>query len=185
MIDASPYLEQLLPDINIDAQVGQQLYQVLDQAQQLKAQGIIGDKLILELGTNGYFSASQLEQLLETLGPNFEKIVLINTRVPQPWQDPVNQVIASVAHSYPNAVLLDWYDLSAPYPQYFYADDVHLDPQGAQYFANLIVQALDTPTPPPTTTTAPPASTKPSAASMPRSVRRGRRDVLAHTRGQG
>ena len=61
MVDAAPYLQQLLPGIAIDAQVGQQLYQVQAAVPQLKAEGVVGNRLILELGTNGPYSAAQLQ----------------------------------------------------------------------------------------------------------------------------
>ncbi len=146
MVDASPYLQQMLPDIAIDAQVGQQLYQVQAAVPELKAKGVIGNRLILELGTNGPFSVAQLETLLTSLGP-MQRIVLVNTRVPRPWQQQVNATIAAVAQSYPNTVMVDWYAASAPFPQYFYPDGVHLDPDGAKFYASLLVQALNAPLP--------------------------------------
>jgi len=148
MVDAAPYLQQMLPGIVIDAQVGQQLYQVQNTVAQLKANGDIGNRLILELGTNGPYSVTQLRTLLNSLGP-MQKIVLVNTRVPRPWQTTVNSTMATVAQSYPDVTLLNWYADSAAYPQYFYPDGVHLDPQGAQYYASLIVQALEAPLPKP------------------------------------
>jgi peptidoglycan/LPS O-acetylase OafA/YrhL len=146
MVDAAPYLQASLPGVTIDAQVGQQLYQVQNAVTQLKAEGAVGNRLILELGTNGPFSAGQLETLLSSLGPS-QKVVLVNTRVPQPWQAQVNDTIADVAQTYPNTVLVDWYDDSAAYPQYFYPDGVHLDPAGAKAYAALLVQALEAPLP--------------------------------------
>ena len=147
LVDAAPYLQQMLPGIVIDAQVGQQLYQLQGEVAQLKSAGDIGNKLILELGTNGYYSVTQLEDLLKALGP-MERIVLVNTRETRPWEQAVNQTIAAVAHSYPNTTMVDWYDDSASDPQYFYPDGVHLDPAGAQYYASLLVQALDAPSSP-------------------------------------
>lgn len=146
MVDAAPYLQQMLPGIVIDAQVGQQLYQVQNDVAQLKADGNIGDKLILELGTNGPYSPQQLVTLLQSLGP-MKRIVLVNTRVPRSWQDQVNATIAQVAATYPNTVMVNWYADSATHLQDFYPDGVHLNPPGAQYYASLIVQALDQPSP--------------------------------------
>jgi hypothetical protein len=157
LIDAAPYLQALLPGVAIDAQVGQQLYQVQSQVPQLKGEGAVGNRLILELGTNGPYSPEQLETLLNSFGP-LQRIVLVNTRVPRSWQDQVNATIATVARTYPNTTVVDWYADSAAYPQYFYPDGVHLDADGAKYYASLLVQALDTPGPGPTTTstTSPP-----------------------------
>ncbi len=144
MVDAAPYIRQMLPGAVIDARVGQQLYQLQSEVPQLKRQGEIGDELILELGTNGYYSATQLESFLRSLGP-MRRIVLVNTRETRPWQTGVNQSIATVGHVYPDTTVVDWHAISANAPQYFYPDGVHLDPQGAQYYASLLVHALEAP----------------------------------------
>ena len=144
MVDAAPYLQALLPGITVDAQVGLQLYQV-DPAQ-LKAEGIVGNRLILELGTNGPYSAAQLDALLTALGP-MQRIVLVNTAVPRPWQQEVNSTIASFAAAHPNAVVVDWSTESADCSQCLYPDGVHLDPAGAKYYASLMAAALSAPLP--------------------------------------
>ncbi|MGH9091473.1 MAG: acyltransferase family protein [Acidimicrobiales bacterium] len=146
MIDAAPYLQQMLPGIVIDAKVGQHLTQVQATVGSLLAAGDIGTRLVLELGTNGPYTTTQLDALLGSLPP-MKKVVLVNTRVPKTWQTEVNATIAAVAQSRPNVTLVNWYADSASTPQYFYTDGVHLNPQGAQYYASLIVQALDAPTP--------------------------------------
>ncbi len=155
LVDATTYLKQMLPGIVIDAQIGQQLTQVQSDVPQLKANGDIGTRLILELGTNGFYSPTQLETLLNSLGP-MKRIVLVNTRETRPWETQVNQTIAQVAHSYPNTTMVDWYAASANTPQYFQPDGVHLTTTGAKYYATLIAQALEAPRPPPP---APPSTT--------------------------
>ena len=160
LVDAAPYLEATLPGVVIDARVGQQLYQVQQQVAQLKGEGAVGNRLILELGTNGPYSPQQLEALLNAFGP-MQRIVLVNTRVPRSWQDQVNATIATVAKDYPNTTVVDWYADSAAYPQYFYPDGVHLDVAGAKYYASLLVQALEAPSPSsPTTAPHPPGTSK-------------------------
>jgi hypothetical protein len=154
MIDAAPYLRQLLPGIEIDAIVGQQLYQVLAQAPRLRKEGVVGNRLILELGTNGGYSPTQLTTLLHELGP-MRRIVLVNAHVDRPWEQEVNQTIATVAKSYPNVTVVDWYRLGYLHPSYFYPDGIHLNPVGARWFAGILAQAIRMPTP---QQTAPPAS---------------------------
>jgi lysophospholipase L1-like esterase len=145
MVDAAPYLQQLLPGIAIDAQVGQQLTQVQAAVPELKAEGAVGNRLIIELGTNGPYSSAQLESLINSFGPQ-ERIVIVNVRVARPWQQQVNDTISEVAHRYPDARVVDWYDASATTPQYFYPDGVHLDPAGARFYATLIANAVQAPT---------------------------------------
>ena len=142
MIDAAPYLEQMLPGSVIDAQIGQQLYEVQQQVPELKRRGDIGNRLILELGTNGYYSPAQLEGLLRALGP-MRRVVLVNTREARPWEQGVNQTIAIVAKAWPNTTVVNWYGISAHYPQYFEPDQVHLNPEGAKFYASLLVHALE------------------------------------------
>lgn len=163
MIDATPYLRQLLPGIEIDAQVGQQLYQIQSQVPKLRAEGAIGNRLILELGTNGAYSPAQLVDLLHSLGP-MRRIVLVNVRVDRPWEQEVNQTIAAVAKTYPRVTVVDWHALGAVHPGYFYPDGIHLDPVGARYFASLLARAVDGPAP---------ASTSPLPGAPAGSARTG------------
>jgi hypothetical protein len=44
--------------------------------------------------------------------------------------------------------MVDWYGDSAPYPQDFYPDGVHLDPAGARYYASLLARAAQIPSAP-------------------------------------
>lgn len=142
LIDAAPYLDKLLPGIAIDAKVGQQLDQVPPDVPTLRALGAERPVLVIELGTNGPYAAGQLTALLDSMGPP-QHVVLVNTRVPKPWEQQVNSTIATVAHAFPHTTVVDWYTASANHPEYFYPDGVHLDPVGAQRYADLIAQAVD------------------------------------------
>jgi peptidoglycan/LPS O-acetylase OafA/YrhL len=141
MIDAAPYLRQMLPGIVIDAQVGRQLYRSQPVVEALRSHHELGGCVIIELGTNGPFTRDQLVSLLRALGP-VRRILLVNTRVPRSWQGEVNTMLASVAARFPHAVLVNWYRASAGHPGYFWPDGVHLDPTGARAYAEMVVNAL-------------------------------------------
>jgi hypothetical protein len=144
MIDAAPYLEKLLPGIEIDARIGQQIWQVQAAVPKLRREGVIGRRVIVELGTNGTYPPATLVRLLDSLGP-LQRVVLVNTRVPRPWEQSVNATIDEVARTYPHARLVDWFAASAGRPGLFYPDGVHLDPAGAAYYARLIARAVEAP----------------------------------------
>ena len=144
MIDAAPYLRQLLPGIAIDAIEGQQLYQVQAAVAKLRQQGVIGDRLILELGTNGPYTPAALNNLIRSFGP-MKKIVIVNSWVPRPWEQFVNQTIATVARQHPNVTVVDWFALGRVHPSDFYPDGIHLNPVGARYYAGLIATAIALP----------------------------------------
>jgi peptidoglycan/LPS O-acetylase OafA/YrhL len=141
ILDAEPYLHKLLPGIVVNGKVGRQLSQAADVVEELKSSNDLGSRVIIELGTNGAFPRKKLEALLGSLG-DVHQIVLVNTRVPRPWQDEVNSTLEEVAKSYPNATLVDWYTASADKDNYFSADGVHLNTEGAEYYASLVAKAV-------------------------------------------
>ncbi|WP_197648394.1 acyltransferase family protein [Sulfobacillus thermosulfidooxidans] len=141
MIDATPYLRQLLPGIVISAQIGRQFIQVPEVIAQLRQAGFLGHYVIIELGTNGPFTLQQLDAVITSLG--HRQIIFVNTRVPRPWQNIVNSTLAQGAQQFPQRVhIVNWYQASAGKPYDFYPDGVHLNPQGAAYYASLIAHAV-------------------------------------------
>jgi hypothetical protein len=141
MVDAEPYLDQLLPGIVVDGKVSRQLIETPPVVSFLKAHAELHRYVVIELGTNGPFTAEQLQNLMKQMGPG-HAFVLVNTSDPRPWEQPVNQVIDEVAASYPKTLLVNWYQAAQKIPQDFYPDDVHLKPAGALYYARLIANAV-------------------------------------------
>ncbi|GED66862.1 acyltransferase [Brevibacillus reuszeri] len=141
MLDVAPHLEKLLPGIVIDAKIGRQMSQAPELVEQLKAKGLLGNRIIIELGTNGAFSKKQLEKLLQSLD-GADQIILVNTRVPKPWESVVNATLAEVAAAYPHTSLIDWYAASAGKSSYFYNDGVHLKREGSEAYAALLAKSV-------------------------------------------
>ncbi len=142
MIDAAPYLRKLLPGIVIDAQIGRQMFQAQAVTAHLKLKGELGRRVIIKLDTNGSFTNEQLISSLHSLG-KVQQIVLVNTRVPRPWEGVVNSTLAEVAKTFPHTTLFNWYTASVGKNAYFYPDGVHLNPEGAQFYAGLIAKAVN------------------------------------------
>ncbi|AEF16637.1 acyltransferase 3 [Thermoanaerobacterium xylanolyticum LX-11] len=140
LIDTKPYLEEMLPGITIDGKVGRQMYQAKDVVKNLKAKGKI-DTLIVELGTNGPFTEDQLLSFLKSAEP-VKRVILVNVRVPRPWESIVNETLSKVSSEYPHTTLIDWYKASYGHDSFFSPDAVHLEPSGAKYFASLIANEV-------------------------------------------
>ncbi|TQK63728.1 peptidoglycan-N-acetylmuramate O-acetyltransferase [Brevibacillus sp. AG162] len=141
MIDVAPYLEKLLPGIVVDAKIGRQMSQAPEVIAQLKAKGQLGNRVVIELGSNGAFSKGQLDKLLQSLD-GVEQIILVNSRVPKPWESVVNKMLAETAAAYPHVVLVDWYAASEGQSSYFYKDGVHPNKEGSQKYAALVASAI-------------------------------------------
>ncbi|AHM64150.1 hypothetical protein PPSQR21_004860 [Paenibacillus polymyxa SQR-21] len=141
ILDAAPFLEKQLPGMIIDGKVGRQMSQAGDVLDGLREQGKLGHKIIIELGTNGVFNQSQLKSLLASLQDS-QQIYLITTRVPRGWQNTVNDNLREIAGEFQNVQLIDWYSASENRDDLFYGDGVHLKPEGAQYYASLLIDAI-------------------------------------------
>jgi peptidoglycan/LPS O-acetylase OafA/YrhL/lysophospholipase L1-like esterase len=142
ILDVAPYLSEKLPGIVIEGKIGRQMGKAQEVVDQLKAQGRLGKKVIIELGTNGSFSSKQLRSLLDSLS-DAEQILLVNTRVPRKWENNVNHNIAKVSSEYRNTTVVDWYSASEGKDNYFYPDGVHLKPEGSKFYVSLLVKSLE------------------------------------------
>lgn len=141
MIDVAPVLEESLPGIIVDTQIGRQMYQAPGVIDQLRQEGRLGQTVIIGLGTNGSFTKEQLAETIDSL-PDSTMVILVNTRVPKPWETVVNETLAGVPASYPQVRLADWYAASKGRDDYFYADGVHLNQAGVQAYGDMIIAAL-------------------------------------------
>ena len=141
MIDVSPYLKNAFPNVNIDAKIGRQMSQAFDTVERMKKEGTLGDYVIIGLGTNGAFTTEQIESLIQLIG-NKHKVILVNTRVPRPWESVVNEKLKEVASKFSNITLVDWHSASAGKQAYFEPDGVHLTKEGAEAYTSLIVKHI-------------------------------------------
>ena len=68
--------------------------------------------------------------------------MIVNAKVPRPWEQQVNDTLAAGVKKYKNAVLLDWHGYAGEHPEFFYDDGIHLRPEGAAAYATFVAQSL-------------------------------------------
>ena len=73
-------------------------------------------------------------------------MIFLTTRVPRKWQEPNNTALTEGVKRYPNASLLDWNAASNEHAEWFWNDGIHLRPEGARVYVNLIAGFVN-PTP--------------------------------------
>ena len=97
----------------------------------------------MQLGTNGLIDPGDFDRMMALLADR-QKVVLINAKVPRPWEQQVNDTLAAGAAKYKkNTVLLDWHGYGGAHPEFFYDDGIHLKPEGADAYARYVAQAPD------------------------------------------
>jgi lysophospholipase L1-like esterase len=144
MLGAAPELEQAIPNIGINAAEGRQVSAGIDILQTRRAAGKLGTVVLIHLGNNGTFTAKQFDQMMQVLA-GVKRVVFVDVKVPRSWIGPNNTVLADGVKRYPNAVLVDWLAVSYNRPELFWSDGIHLRPEGARIYADLIATAIKAP----------------------------------------
>ncbi len=147
MRGATATLQQVFAGIEVDAEKGRQVYRppvdvFLEQLQAAKANGRLSEIVVLHLGNNGVYPKESFDRILQVLADR-QLVIVLNVRVPRAWEDNNNRVIGEGVKRYPNAVLIDWYALTAKRPELFWNDGHHLKPEGALFYASLIQEAIN------------------------------------------
>jgi hypothetical protein len=125
-----------------DAQESRQFSVGVDKLQEYRDTGQLGDEVVVQLGTNGTVNPEDFDRMMDVL-KNVKKVVIVNAKVPRPWEDQVNEVLADGAKRYKKtAVLVDWHTIGGEHPEFFWDDGIHLRPEGALYYAQLIAGYL-------------------------------------------
>ena len=129
------------PVFGIDAKESRQFSDGVDLIQAYHDQGHLGQDVIVQLGTNGTVDPAQFDRMMTILSDR-NKVVIINAKVPRPWEGQVNDTLAAGVKKYKNAVLLDWHGYATQHPEFFYNDGIHLTPDGAAAYAQFVAGSL-------------------------------------------
>lgn len=127
----------------VDAQIGRQWHEVVD------LEGVDPgpkDAVVIHLGNNGAATTATIDAVLDHMS-HAARVVLVNVRVPRPWESTVNSSLAGATGRWPNTVLADWHGAADGTPAYFGGDGVHLNGRGAQALVDTITYALNLPLP--------------------------------------
>jgi peptidoglycan/LPS O-acetylase OafA/YrhL len=146
MLGAAGALAADVPNLTLDAKVGRQMSETLSILRGDRDAGRLGQVVVVHMGTNGFLTRDQFDQMMQIL-TGVPRVVVLNDKVPRPWQDPNDTLLAQAAAAYPAVVLIDWRAASTPHPEIFWDDDTHLRPEGARFYASLIASHLVMPAP--------------------------------------
>ena len=142
LVASTPALDQVLPGIEINAQVGRQFSTGLQVIESLKAAGQLRPIVVMALGTNGTVTTQEIGQLYAEIGPH-RLLVLVNTYEARSWEQEVNAALATAAHSHPGTVLADWYDTIDHRTDLLWPDGIHPQPAGGAVYAKMLKRALN------------------------------------------
>jgi peptidoglycan/LPS O-acetylase OafA/YrhL len=139
MLGAKTALEQRLGSVVVNAQVSRQFGTAIDIIRLLKQANQLSEVVVVHMGTNGVITQGHMDAIMDLLKDR-KRVVFLNLKVPRRWEQIDNDVLASNVPKYPNAVLIDWHTFGNAHPEFFYEDGIHLRPDGARAYADLIAQ---------------------------------------------
>ncbi|MCU0275101.1 MAG: hypothetical protein MUE34_17900, partial [Acidimicrobiales bacterium] len=143
MRGAAPALEQR--GYLVSAEVSRQFKDGVDILAQLKQAGLLGNVVVVHLGTNGPTSQETIDAMMAQL-TDVPLVVFLTSGVPTcclPFRgQDANNALVRPLEDRPNVNILDWQTVSAGHPEWFYEDGIHLRPDGQQAYAQLITQAI-------------------------------------------
>ena len=144
MIDIRPSLGQIIPHLQVWGSVGQQFVALPALLRNLIRHGALGATVIIELGTNGYITETEIHQTMQLLG-GARRVVFANVHAPRGWQNPNNALLAAATRRYPNVVVAFWNRLASAHPSWFYSDGIHMPSggAGAKAYAQLLKTAIN------------------------------------------
>jgi hypothetical protein len=141
MLGARSALTATIPGLTVDAKVGRYMAEGRKLVEFLAAKNQLPDVLVVHLGSNGPASTSDVQDIIKAAGSR--TVVLVTVKVPRRWESSSNSAIAEGAADQPNVRIVDWKRLSGSCKgDVFYEDGIHLKPDGATCYANLIKGAL-------------------------------------------
>jgi peptidoglycan/LPS O-acetylase OafA/YrhL len=143
MLGAADPMKTTIGDTRLwfDAAESRQFSAGVDTIQTLRDEGQLGDEVVVQLGTNGSINPDDFDRMMGAL-KGVKKVIIVNAKVPRVWEDQVNEVLADGVKRYKNAVLVDWHAYASDHPEFFWDDEIHLRPEGAQAYAQLIAGYL-------------------------------------------
>ena len=142
-VDIGEKFQEIYPGAVIDGKIGRQLYVAVDEAKGYSQYNNENSAIIFQLGTNGPFTESQIEDLLKV----FDKadIYFVNIKVPRAWEKTVNTALQEAKEKHANVNIIDWYSVANSGKDLFEPDRVHLNQTGVTEMVTLIQKKLKRP----------------------------------------
>jgi peptidoglycan/LPS O-acetylase OafA/YrhL len=124
--------------VRVDATVGRQIQDTVDELQRLRRHHRLTKIVVLQVGNNGPLWYRDLVRLRQALH-GIPDIVVVNVRNTTSWQDESNHALDNWVQGWPPAHLADWYGSST---SKMMQDGTHPWPYGCRIYARLIADTM-------------------------------------------
>lgn len=140
MVAGSTNLQEVFPQMFIDAAVGRQADAVTTELNNLKAKVPNPDAFLIGLGTNGTIKPENVDAVMDAAGT--KPVYWLNVHADRVWEKPNNALLKKMAKKYKNLKIIDWNKAATGHKAWFYSDSIHPKGEGAIEYAALIAKHL-------------------------------------------
>jgi lysophospholipase L1-like esterase len=128
-------------DVRVNAAENRTMAEGADIIEQKAAAGELPPRVVVALGTNSPFGFKVLDRIMNAAGPE-RAVYFLTVELPDSYsyEGDVNQRLRAMPGRWPNAHVVDWN--ASVLTEGLYPDGIHLNPQGCQAYANLVLQGV-------------------------------------------
>ncbi|MBQ3306576.1 MAG: acyltransferase [Bacilli bacterium] len=131
-------LYEVFPNGYFDAVENRTERQTKGVVEDLKNKGMLGDILLLNVGTNGSCLGECKEELMDIIGER--KVYWLNATNAD--YDTFNPSLDDIASKHSNITIIDWVSVASAHPEYLIYDKVHPTVTGCRVYAETIYNAI-------------------------------------------
>jgi len=138
MLGAKPQLQA--HGFVVDAVKSRQFYQAVSIVKRKKAHGLLRQKIVIHLGTNGVLIRAGDCDKIARLAGSARRVYLVTVTGPTSHPEIMraqNTRLRACAQRHANTYLIDWYKHSRGHANWFY-DKMHLTPKGRKAYASFL-----------------------------------------------
>ncbi|MBR3160402.1 MAG: acyltransferase [Atopobiaceae bacterium] len=140
-LGANEQLNEAFPHGLIDTMGERQASAALASLQDYLDQGIVGDQVVISIGTNGVLTDEDMQGFIDAVGDR--DLWYINLRSPNAKDIDNNALIDEYVAKYDNMHLIDWNSATEGHEDWLIEDGIHLTWDGRDAFAKLVVDTMD------------------------------------------
>ena len=126
----------------VNAKVGRQFGSGVWIVRHKAEDGSLPRRVIVHLGTNGTIDPVDCDRLVGFAGPK-RRVFLTTIKVPRSWEEPNNETLRACANDHEKVHVIRWWAKSHGHPEWFAADDYHLNVTGQRIFARFVDRKVD------------------------------------------
>lgn len=138
MLGAVTSLNSTFPNGYFDAMTSRTDYEANRILVNLNNRGMLGETVLIHLGTNGQCGDSCRNNIMETVGDR--KIFWVT--VTNDNDVHVNNGLVEYSNKFDNSYIIDWNSISSGHNEYFIADKIHLTSIGMDAYAKAIYDSI-------------------------------------------